>query len=124
MCSSCQSSTISTNHTNYSPISQSSTFKVYAYTSYTFPGHRGGRCPVRTSRPAPRFNNVNGSGKHNNWSIATSDGTNLLNVPQLAKNTGDDGIFPVIMAAMVKAMNENGENDTIPITTFNNTSSR
>lgn len=55
------------------------------------------------------FNNVNGSGKHNNWSIATSDGTNLLNVPQLAKNTGDDGIFPVIMAAMVKAMNENGD---------------
>jgi glutamine synthetase len=55
------------------------------------------------------FNNVNGSGKHNNWSIATSDGTNLLNVPQLAKNTGDDTIFPVIMAAMVKAMNENGD---------------
>ena len=55
------------------------------------------------------FNNVNGSGKHNNWSLATSDGTNLLNVPQLAKNTGDDTIFPVIMAAMVKAINENGD---------------
>ena len=26
---------------------------------------------------------VNGSGKHNNWSLATDDGTNLLNVPQV-----------------------------------------
>merc|ERR1719261_610264 len=34
------------------------------------------------------FNNVNGSGKHNNWSIGTSDGaTNLLNVAQLARNS-------------------------------------
>ena len=55
------------------------------------------------------FNNVNGSGKHNNWSLATSDGTNLLNVAQLAAKTGDNGIFPVIMAAIVKAINENGD---------------
>jgi glutamine synthetase type III len=31
---------------------------------------------------------VNGSGKHNNWSIATDDGTNLLNVKQLQEKTG------------------------------------
>merc|ERR1719236_109640 len=31
------------------------------------------------------FNNINGSGKHNNWSIGTSCGTNLLNVAQLAE---------------------------------------
>ena len=48
------------------------------------------------------FQGVNGSGKHNNWSIATDDGTNLLNVGQLAKKTGSAEIFPVIMAAIVK----------------------
>eukprot|EP01038_Epipyxis_sp_PR26KG_P006842 gene6842-9366_t len=55
------------------------------------------------------FQGVNGSGKHNNWSIATSDGTNLLNVGQLAAKTGKSDIFPVIMAAIVKAINENGD---------------
>lgn len=48
------------------------------------------------------FQGVNGSGKHNNWSIATDCGTNLLNVLQLAKNSGNDSIFPVIMSAIVK----------------------
>ena len=45
---------------------------------------------------------VNGSGKHNNWSIATNDGTNILNVAQLAKNSGSSDIFPIVMAAIVK----------------------
>ena len=45
---------------------------------------------------------VNGSGKHNNWSIATDDGTNILNVGQLAKNSGSSEIFPIVMAAIVK----------------------
>ena len=34
------------------------------------------------------FQGVNGSGKHNNWSIATDDGTNLLNVKQLEQKSG------------------------------------
>ena len=55
------------------------------------------------------FQGVNGSGKHNNWSLATEDGTNLLNVGQLAKNSGSEEIFPVIMAAILKAVNENGD---------------
>lgn len=55
------------------------------------------------------FQGVNGSGKHNNWSIATDDGTNLLNVGQLAAKSGSDQIFPVIMAAIVKAVNDNGD---------------
>lgn len=55
------------------------------------------------------FNNVNGSGKHNNWSIFTKDGTNLFNVAQLAQNSGSSEIFPIIMAAMTKAVNENGD---------------
>ena len=34
------------------------------------------------------FNNVNGSGKHNNWSIGTTcGGVNLLNVKQLAEKS-------------------------------------
>ena len=55
------------------------------------------------------FQGVNGSGKHNNWSIATDNGTNLLNVAQLAKNSGSTEIFPVVMAAIVKAVKENGD---------------
>jgi glutamine synthetase len=55
------------------------------------------------------FQGVNGSGKHNNWSIGTTDGTNLFNVPQLAKNSGNPDIFPVIMAAVIKAVNDHGD---------------
>jgi len=55
------------------------------------------------------FQGINGSGKHNNWSIATDNGTNLLNIGQLAKNSGSSEIFPVIMAAIVKAVCENGD---------------
>jgi glutamine synthetase type III len=32
---------------------------------------------------------VNGSGKHNNWSMSTDDGTNLLNVKELQNATGE-----------------------------------
>ena len=45
---------------------------------------------------------MNGSGKHNNWSIATEDGTNLLNVQQLQARCGSTEVFPVIMAAILK----------------------
>jgi glutamine synthetase len=34
------------------------------------------------------FQGVNGSGKHNNWSIATDEGINLLNVKQLEQKSG------------------------------------
>merc|ERR1712100_12864 len=47
------------------------------------------------------FHGVNGSGKHNNWSIGTRDGVNLLNVGQLEKSSGSSEIFPVIMSAIV-----------------------
>ncbi len=52
---------------------------------------------------------MNGSGKHNNWSIATDDGTNLLNAEQLATNSGSSDIFPVIMAAIVRAVDLHGD---------------
>jgi glutamine synthetase len=55
------------------------------------------------------FQGVNGSGKHNNWSIATEDGTNLLNPKQVEAKTGNPDIFPIIMAAIIKAIDENGD---------------
>jgi glutamine synthetase len=55
------------------------------------------------------FQGVNGSGKHNNWSIGTDDGTNLFNVGQLAKSSGNPDLFPIIMSAVVKAVNDNGD---------------
>eukprot|EP00529_Nitzschia_sp_RCC80_P015660 CAMPEP_0113508204 /NCGR_PEP_ID=MMETSP0014_2-20120614/36886_1 /TAXON_ID=2857 /ORGANISM="Nitzschia sp." /LENGTH=714 /DNA_ID=CAMNT_0000403889 /DNA_START=104 /DNA_END=2248 /DNA_ORIENTATION=+ /assembly_acc=CAM_ASM_000159 len=55
------------------------------------------------------FNDVNGSGKHNNWSLATRDGVNVLAPDAVAKATGNEGAFPVIMAAIVAAVDENGD---------------
>jgi glutamine synthetase len=52
---------------------------------------------------------VNGSGKHNNWSIATDDGTNLLNVKQLEARSGSYDVFPVVMAAIVQAIDQYGD---------------
>merc|ERR1719440_2508159 len=55
------------------------------------------------------FNNINGSGKHNNWSLFTDCGTNLFNVAQLNKNSGNPAAFPTVMSAICKAVLENGD---------------
>jgi glutamine synthetase len=55
------------------------------------------------------FNGINGSGKHNNWSIATNDGVNLLSPEALIKATGNSVSFPVVMAAIVAAVDEHGD---------------
>lgn len=55
------------------------------------------------------FNDVNGSGKHNNWSIATADGTQLMLPKAINKATGNDKAFPIIMAAIVAALDEHGD---------------
>jgi len=52
------------------------------------------------------FSGVNGSGKHNNFSLATDTGVNLFNGPQLTEKSGSDQAFPVVMAAVVKAVHE------------------
>ena len=65
------------------------------------------------------FQGINGSGKHNNWSISTNDGTNLFNPEQLAAKAGPD-VFPVIMAAIVKAVDENGDLMRLAIATPGN----
>jgi glutamine synthetase len=55
------------------------------------------------------FNNINGSGKHNNWSIATKDGVNALEPEDVMAATGNKEAFPVIMAAVVAAVDEHGD---------------
>jgi len=55
------------------------------------------------------FNGVNGSGKHNNFSLGTLDGVNLFNGPQITKKSGNFDAFPVIMSAVVRAVDLHGD---------------
>ena len=52
------------------------------------------------------FDKLNGSGKHNNWSLVTDDGMNLLSPNN--KN-GVDLLFLLILALVIKAVDENAE---------------
>lgn len=49
------------------------------------------------------FQGVNGSGKHNNWSISTDKGVNLLNP---GKTPAENAQFLLFLAATVKAVND------------------
>lgn len=49
------------------------------------------------------FLGVNGSGKHDNWSLSTDDGTNLLSP---GNNVEDNLQFLVFLTAFIKAMDE------------------
>lgn len=49
------------------------------------------------------FAGVNGSGKHNNWSISTSEGKNLLDP---GKTPVDNAQFLVFLVAVIKAVDE------------------
>ncbi len=49
------------------------------------------------------FAGVNGSGKHNNWSISTDKGVNLLNP---GKTPAENAQFLLFLAATVKAVND------------------
>jgi len=55
------------------------------------------------------FNDINGSGKHNNWSIATRDGVNVLAPADLLEATNNPASFPVVMAAIIAAIDEHGD---------------
>jgi glutamine synthetase len=55
------------------------------------------------------FAEINGNGKHNNWSLATLEGAQLLNPPQLLEKTGNDMAFPVVMAALVSGVDKHGD---------------
>ncbi len=47
------------------------------------------------------FAGINGSGKHNNWSITTQDGVNLLNP---GKTPGENAQFLLILCAIISAI--------------------
>ena len=49
------------------------------------------------------FEGINGSGKHNNWSLATDSGKNLL---KPGKNPADNKQFMLFLAAVVKAVDD------------------
>lgn len=66
------------------------------------------------------FNNVNGSGKHNNWSIATRAGVQVFDPEAVLKATGNEFAFPVIMAAVVAAVDEHGDLMRMAITSPGN----
>jgi len=55
------------------------------------------------------FAGINGSGKHNNWSLSTLEGAPLLDPPQLMRKTGNEMVFPVVMAAIVRAVQKYGD---------------
>ncbi|MEA4848948.1 MAG: glutamine synthetase III [Clostridiaceae bacterium] len=52
------------------------------------------------------FSGVNGSGKHNNWSMATNDGLNLL---EPGKTPHENAQFLVFLFAIIKAVDEYSE---------------
>ena len=49
------------------------------------------------------FKGINGSGKHNNWSISTDDGFNLLNPGDKPE---ENTLFKLVLAAVIKAVDD------------------
>ena len=49
------------------------------------------------------FDGINGSGKHNNWSMSTNTGVNLLNP---GKTPSENTVFLVFLSAVIKAVDE------------------
>ena len=49
------------------------------------------------------FEGINGSGKHNNWSISTDDGFNLLNPGDKPE---ENTLFKLVLAAVIKAVDD------------------
>ena len=63
------------------------------------------------------FNSVNGSGKHNNWSLSTDTGINFL---KPGKNPEENPLFLITMAAVIKAVEEHQELLRISVATAGN----
>ena len=63
------------------------------------------------------FDGVNGSGKHNNWSLSTDTGINLLNP---GKDPGENRLFLLTLAAVVKAVDEHQDLLRISVATAGN----
>ena len=63
------------------------------------------------------FNGVNGSGKHNNWSLSTDTGVNLLKPGKVPE---ENTLFLLTLAAVIKAVDENQELLRISVATAGN----
>ena len=51
------------------------------------------------------FSGINGSGKHNNWSMADNEGNNLL---EPGSTPHENEQFLVVLAAVIRAVNKYG----------------
>ena len=58
---------------------------------------------IAPDEPVPTVGLQPLSGQHNNYSIGTDTGVNLLNCEQVTKASGSPATFGVIMAAIVQA---------------------
>ncbi len=63
------------------------------------------------------FDGVNGSGKHNNWSLSTNTGINFL---KPGKNPGENSLFLLTLAAVIKAVDEHQDLLRISVATAGN----
>ena len=63
------------------------------------------------------FDGVNGSGKHNNWSLSTDTGINFL---KPGKNPEENPLFLLSLAAVIKAVDEHQELLRISVATAGN----
>lgn len=63
------------------------------------------------------FAGINGSGKHNNWSISTNEGENLLNP---GKDPASNLQFLLFLSAVIKAVDEYGELLRLSVATAGN----
>lgn len=63
------------------------------------------------------FDGVNGSGKHNNWSLSTDTGVNFLSP---GKNPSENSLFLLTLAAVIKAVDEHQDLLRISIATAGN----
>ena len=63
------------------------------------------------------FDGVNGSGKHNNWSLSTDTGVNLLNP---GKDPGENRLFLLTLAAVIKAVDKHQDLLRISVATAGN----
>jgi len=63
------------------------------------------------------FDGVNGSGKHNNWSLSTDTGINFL---KPGKNPSENPLFLLTLAAVIKAVDKHQELLRISVATAGN----
>ena len=63
------------------------------------------------------FKGVNGSGKHNNWSLSTNTGKNLL---KPGKKPEENTLFLLFLAAVIKAVDENQDLLRLSVATAGN----